>query len=86
MSSSVAPPFAHGERGGLHCAYCDHDRHVEAYCFTKKALARRSSQGSGGAGIVGSQGSSATTTEAQLLMLLRRLMASTYMSHCSLVL
>lgn len=52
----------------------------------RRLWARRSSQGSGGAGIVGSQGSSATTTEAQLLMLLRRLMASTYMSHCSLVL
>jgi hypothetical protein len=43
-SPPVVPPAARCESGGLHCAHCGHDGHVEAFCYRKKkAQARRSS-------------------------------------------
>jgi hypothetical protein len=42
-SPSVVPPAARGESGGLHCAHCGRDGHVEAFCYrTQKAQAHRS--------------------------------------------
>jgi hypothetical protein len=77
-SPPVAPPAAHGESGGLHC---DHDGHVEAFCYWKKkaqkAQARHSSQGTGGTSSGGSERSSAGSETHEILMLLRRLAAST---------
>jgi hypothetical protein len=35
-SPPVVPPVARGESGGLHCAHCGHDDHVEAFCYRKK--------------------------------------------------
>jgi hypothetical protein len=56
----VVPPAACGESGGLHCAHCARDGHVEAFCYRKKkAQTRRSSQGTGGTGSGGSERSSA---------------------------
>jgi hypothetical protein len=31
-SPSVVPPATCGESGGLHCAHCGRDGHVEAFC------------------------------------------------------
>jgi hypothetical protein len=43
-SPPVVPPAARCESGGLHCAHCGHDGHVEAFCYRKKkAQACRSS-------------------------------------------
>jgi hypothetical protein len=40
----VVPPTARGESGGLYCAQCDRDGHVEVFCYRKKkAQAHRSS-------------------------------------------
>jgi hypothetical protein len=68
-------------RGGLHCAHCGRDGHVEAFCYRKKkaqkAQARRSSQGTGGTAFGGSERSSAGSETQEILMLLRRLAAST---------
>jgi hypothetical protein len=76
-SHAVVPLAAHGESGGLHCAHCDHDGHVEAFCYRKKkAQARRSSQDTGGTGSGGSERSSAGSETHAILMLLRRLAAS----------
>jgi hypothetical protein len=36
VSPPIVPPAARGESGGLHCAQCGHDRHVEAFCYRKK--------------------------------------------------
>jgi hypothetical protein len=67
-----------GESGGLHCAHCVHDGHVEAFCYRKKgAQAHHSSQGTGGTGSVGSERSSAGSETQKILMLLRHLTAST---------
>lgn len=64
--------------GAWWSSLCLRDGHVEAYYFRKeKAQACHSSQGIGSAGTGGSQGSLATTTEAQILMLLRCLKIST---------
>jgi hypothetical protein len=80
-SPSVVPPTARGESGGLHCAHCGRDGHVEAFCYRKKkdqkAQARRSSQGTGGIGSGGSEMSYAGSEAQEILMLLRRLAAST---------
>jgi hypothetical protein len=74
-SPPVVPPAAHGESGGLHCAHCGRDGHVEAFCYRKKkAQARRSSQGTGSGG---SERSSAGSETQEILMLLCRLVAST---------
>jgi hypothetical protein len=62
-SPPVVPPAARGESGGLHCAHCGRDGHVEAFCYRKKkaqkAQAHHSSQGTGGTGSGGSERSSA---------------------------
>jgi hypothetical protein len=74
-SPSVVPPAARDESGGLHCAHCGHDGHVEEFCYRKKkAQARRSSQGTGSGG---SERSYAGSETQEILMLLRRLAAST---------
>jgi hypothetical protein len=74
-SPPVVPPAAHGD---LHCAHCGHDGHVEAFCYRKKkAHAHRSSQGTGGTGSGGSESSSVGSETQEILMLLRRLAAST---------
>jgi hypothetical protein len=71
----VVPPAA---CGGLHCAHCGRDGHVEAFCYRKKkAQAHRSSQGTGGTGSRGSKRSSAGLETQEILMPLRRLAAST---------
>jgi hypothetical protein len=50
-SPPVVPPTARGESGGLYCAYCGRDGHVEAFYYRKKkAQACHSSQGIGGTG------------------------------------
>jgi hypothetical protein len=55
-SPPVVPPAARGESGGLQCAHCGHDGHVESFCYRKKkAQAHRSSQGTGGTGSEGSE-------------------------------
>jgi hypothetical protein len=80
-SPPVVPPPARGESGGLHCAHCGHDGHVEAFCYrkkkTQKAQACRSSQGTGGTCSRGSERSSTGSETQEILMLLRRLAAST---------
>jgi hypothetical protein len=77
-SPSVVPPAARGESDGLHCAHCGRDGHVEAFCYRKKkAQAHHSSQGTGGSGSGGSERSSAGSKTQEILMLLRRLAAST---------
>jgi hypothetical protein len=59
-SPLVVPPATRGKSGGLHCAHCGRDGHVEAFCYRKKkAQARRSSQGIGGTGSGESERSSA---------------------------
>jgi hypothetical protein len=74
----IVPTAAHSENGGLHCAHCSHDGHVEAFCYRKKkAQALRSSQGTGGTGSGGSERSSTGSETQEILMLLRRLAAST---------
>jgi hypothetical protein len=78
VSPPIVPPAARGESGGLHCAQCGHDGHVEAFCYRKKkAQARCSSQGTGGTGSGGSERSSAGSETQEILMLLHRLMTST---------
>jgi hypothetical protein len=80
-SPPVVPPAVRGESGGLHCAHCGRDGHVEAFCYRKKkgqkAQARRSSQGTGGTGSGGSERSSTSSETQEILMLLRCLEAST---------
>jgi hypothetical protein len=78
-SSPVVPPAARGESGGLHFAHCGRDGHVDAFCYRKKKAqkAHRSSQGTGGIGFGGSERSSAGSETQEILMLLRRLAAST---------
>jgi hypothetical protein len=77
-SPPVVPPAAHGESGGLRCAHCGRDGHVEAFCYgKKKAQAHHSSQGTGGTGSGGSERSSAGSETHEILMLLHRLAAST---------
>jgi hypothetical protein len=77
-SPPVVPPAARGESGGLHCANCGRDGHVETFCYRKKkAQARCSSQGTVGTGFGGSERSSAGSETQEILMLLRRLAAST---------
>jgi hypothetical protein len=80
-SPPVVPPATHGESGGLHCAHCGRDGHVEASCYIKKKAqkthAHRSSQGMGGTGSGGSERSSAGSETQEILMLFRRLAAST---------
>jgi hypothetical protein len=74
-SPPVVPPAAHGESGGLHCAHCGCDGHVEAFCYRKKkAQSRRSSQGTGSGG---SERCSAGSEMYEILMLLHHLTAST---------
>jgi hypothetical protein len=67
--------------GGLHCAHCDRNGLVEAFCYRKKkaqkAHARRSSQGTGGVGSRGSERSSDGSETHEILMLLRRIVTST---------
>ena len=82
-----AASSSEGEGGGhLNCNYCGKKTHVEAVCFKKKkdqsrrGGSDRSSQGTGGAGSSGtggSQRSSAGSETQEILMLLRRLTAST---------
>jgi hypothetical protein len=79
-SPPVVPPPTRGESGGLHCAHCDHDGHVEAFCYrkkkTQKAQACRSSQGTSGIGSRGSERSSAGSETQEIFMLIHRLAAS----------
>ena len=85
LSSATAPPPSTrgGGGGGLHCDYCGKDGHVEAFCYRKKKVqrsqARQASQtspasGSASAGV--SQRSSTDPDTQEMLMLLRRLTAS----------
>jgi hypothetical protein len=77
-SPPVVPLTARGESGGLHCAHCGRDGHVEAFYYRKKkAQAHRSSQGTGGTGSGGSERSFAGSETQEILMLLHRLVAST---------
>jgi hypothetical protein len=80
-SPSVVPPAARGESSVLHCDHCGRDGHVEAFCYRKKkaqkAQAHRSSQGTGGTGSGGSERSFTGSETHEILMLLRRLVAST---------
>jgi hypothetical protein len=77
-SPLVVPPAARGESGGLHCAHCGCDGHVEAFCYRKKkAQSRRFSQGIGGTGSGGSERCSAGSETQEIFMLLHRLAAST---------
>jgi hypothetical protein len=74
-SPPVVPPAA---RGGLHCAHCGRDGHVDTFCYRKKkAQARCSSQGTGGTGSGGSERSFAGSETQEIHMLLRQLAAST---------
>jgi hypothetical protein len=77
----VVPFAAHGENVGLHCDHCSRDGHVNAFCYRKKkaqkAQTRRSSHGTGGIGSGGSERSSVGSVTQEILMLLRRLTAST---------
>ncbi|WVZ64342.1 hypothetical protein U9M48_013875 [Paspalum notatum var. saurae] len=89
-SPSPAPvpsPSGRGGGGGLHCDYCGKDSHVEAFCYRKKAAQFRSqtrpasqpppvSQSSGNASAGASQRSSTDPITQEMLMLLRRLAAS----------
>ncbi|XP_062191268.1 uncharacterized protein LOC133895084 [Phragmites australis] len=82
--SSMVPSSRVGGSGSLHCKYCDKDGHVEDYCYMKKkAQGRRggrTSQGGSSAsspGTGGSQRGSAGSETQEILMLLRRLAAST---------
>jgi hypothetical protein len=77
-SHPVVPPAARGESGGLHCAHCGRDGHVEAFCYmTQKAQACHSSQGTGGTSSRGFERSSAGSEAQEILILLHRLAAST---------
>jgi hypothetical protein len=77
-SPLVVPPTTRGESGGLHCAHCGRDGHVESFCYRKKkAQAHRSSQGTGGTGSGGYERSSIGSETREILMLLHRLAAST---------
>jgi hypothetical protein len=77
-SPPVVPPAARGESGGLHCAHCGRDGHVEAFCYRKKeAQTRHSSQGIGGTGSGGSDRSSAGSETQEILILFHRLAPST---------
>jgi hypothetical protein len=77
-SPPVVPPAARGESGGLHCDHCGRDGHVEAFCYRKKkAQSCRSSQHTGGTSSGGSERSYAGSETQKILMLLRRLAAST---------
>jgi hypothetical protein len=74
-SPPVVPHAARGESGGLHCDHCGRDGHVEAFCYRKKkAQSHRSLQGTGSEG---SERSFAGSEAQEILMLLRRLAAST---------
>jgi hypothetical protein len=78
---SVAPSAARGASTGLHCDHCGRDGHVEAFCYRKKkaqkSQAHRSLQGTGGSSSGRSEKSYAGSETQELLMLLRRLAAST---------
>jgi hypothetical protein len=77
----VAPCATRGAGTGLHCDHCDQDGHVEVFCYRKKkaqkAQARHSSQGTSGSSSGGFDRSSAGPETQELLMLLRRIAAST---------
>jgi hypothetical protein len=69
-SPPVVPPVARGESGGLHCAHCGRDGHVETFCYrNQKAQAHHSSHGTGSRG---SERSSAGLKMREILMLLHR--------------
>jgi hypothetical protein len=69
-SPPVVPPVARGESGGLHCAHCVRDGHVETFCYrNQKAQAHHSSHGTGSRG---SERSSAGLKTQEILMLLHR--------------
>jgi hypothetical protein len=80
-SPPIVPLATRGETGGLNCDHCGYDGHVEAFCYRKKkaqkAQARRSSQGTGGTDSRGFERSSTGSETQEILMLLRRLAAST---------
>jgi hypothetical protein len=82
--SSVVPSSVSGGGGGLKCDWCGRDNHVEAYCYRKKKAqscrgghSSQGTSGSNGFGTGGSQRSSAGSETQEMLMLLRRLAAST---------
>ncbi|WVZ64725.1 hypothetical protein U9M48_014202 [Paspalum notatum var. saurae] len=84
-SAPVPSPSARGGGGGLHCDYCGKDGHVEAFCYRKKKTQRSQtrpastppvSQPSGSASAGASQRSSTDPVTQEMLMLLRRLAAS----------
>jgi hypothetical protein len=87
-SPPVVPPAARDESVGLHCDHCGRDEHVEVFCYRKKkaqkAQARRSSQGTGDTGSGGSESFAGSETQ-EILMLLRRLVASTLSGAASSV-
>ncbi|WVZ83156.1 hypothetical protein U9M48_030329 [Paspalum notatum var. saurae] len=85
-SAPVPSPSARGGGGGLHCDYCGKDGHVEVFCYRKKKAQRSQtrpasqtppvSQPSGSASAEVSQRSSTDPVTQEMLMLLRRLAAS----------
>ena len=85
LSASV-PLSTRGGGGGLHCDYCGKDGHVEAFCYRKKkaqcsqtrpvSQTSPASQPSASSGAGVSQKSSTDPVTQEMLMLLRRLAAS----------
>ncbi|WVZ94245.1 hypothetical protein U9M48_040156 [Paspalum notatum var. saurae] len=79
-SAPVPSPSARGGGGGLHCDYCGKDGHVKVFCYRKKKAQRSQtrpvSQTSGSASAGVSQRSSTDPVTQEMLMLLRRLAAS----------
>ncbi|WVZ81917.1 hypothetical protein U9M48_029243 [Paspalum notatum var. saurae] len=96
-SSATAPsPSARGGGGGgLHCDYCGKDGHVEAFCYRKKKKAQRSQTRSASQTSLASQPSASTSAGVsqsstdpvtqEMLMLLRRLAASSPSGTASIV-
>jgi hypothetical protein len=80
-SPPVVPPTARGESVGLHYDHYGRDGHMEAFCYrnkkAQKAQARCSSQGTSSTSSGGSQRNSTGSKTQEILMLLRRLVAST---------
>ena len=94
-SSAPAPPPSARGGGGLHCDYCGKDGHVEAFCYRKKKAQRSqtrpasqtslASQPSASTSAGVSQRSSTDSVNQEMLMLLRRLAASSPSGTASVV-
>ncbi|WVZ89019.1 hypothetical protein U9M48_035481 [Paspalum notatum var. saurae] len=94
-SSAFVPPSTRGGGGGLHCNYCGKDGHVEAFCYRKKkaqcsqtrpvSQTSPASQPSASSSAGVSQRSSTDPVTQEMLMLLRRLAASSPSGTASIV-